>query len=207
MKKYVDKFHFIINEQPNFSAVSQAQKACEAGGKWIQYRCLHKSDESLLEDIHQIAQVCDDWGTTLIVTNHIHLAGKADIQGFHLEDPEVDIKVIRAQLGDSYTIGVSAMDIDRLVKMAQAGADYIGLGPFAKTVTKPNNYPLITRETYVEAVNKLIMEGLDTPIIAVGGITVEDLDLLNTTGIHGIAASAALVHATDFDEAYSAFLR
>lgn len=207
MKKYVDQFHFIINEQPNFSAVSQAQKACEAGGKWIQYRCLCKTDEELLADIHQIAQVCDDWGSTLIVTNHTHLAGKADIQGFHLEDPEVDIKAIRAQLGDAYTIGVSAMNLDGLVKMARAGADYIGFGPFAKTITKPNNYPLITKQAYAEAVDRLKKEELDTPIIAVGGITIEDIDPVIETGVHGIAASAALVHAADFEEAYSAFLR
>lgn len=207
MKKYIDKFHFITNENPSFTAVSQAHKACEAGGKWIQYRCLNKSDAELLEDIHQIAAVCDDWGTTLIVTNHIHLAGKADIQGFHLEDPQVDIAAIRAQVGDAYTLGVSAMDLEGLVKMSVAGADYIGFGPFAKTITKPNNYPLITKQTYSQAVERLKKEGLDTPIIAVGGINIEDIESVFETGIYGIAASAALVHAADFDETYAAFLR
>ncbi len=206
MKKFVDKFHFITNETPKMSSVSQAQKACEAGGKWIQYRCLHKSDTDILEEINQIAAICDDWGTTLIVTDHIHLAGKADIQGFHIENPEADIAAIRRELGDAYTLGVSALSPDAVLKMAKAGADYIGFGPFAKTTTKPNNFPFISLETYQKTVENLNKIGLNIPIIAVGGIEVQNIQDLRNTGVYGIAASAAIINAPDFEEAYASFL-
>src|SRR3982751_3343053 len=86
MKKYIEKLHFITHDLEQYPHVEQVQVACEAGAKWIQYRCLTKSDEDLLKDIVPISSICDDWGTTLIVTNHIHLREQADIQGFHIED-------------------------------------------------------------------------------------------------------------------------
>ncbi|RZL05480.1 MAG: thiamine phosphate synthase, partial [Pedobacter sp.] len=85
MKKFIEKLHFITHDIQQLSHIEQAQIACESGAKWIQYRCLTKSDDELLTDINVIAEICDDWGATLIVTDHVHLKGKADIQGFHIE--------------------------------------------------------------------------------------------------------------------------
>jgi thiamine-phosphate pyrophosphorylase len=71
MKKYISKFHYITQDLRTRSHLKQATIACEAGANWIQYRCLTKPDEELVDEINEIASLCDDWGTTLILTNHI----------------------------------------------------------------------------------------------------------------------------------------
>ena len=207
MKKYIEKLHFITHDIPQHSHIEQAQIACEAGAKWIQYRCLSKTDDELLTDINLIAEICDDWGATLIVTDHIHLKGKADIQGFHIEDMDADFIALRKQIGEEYTLGGSANTVENLVRLAKEGADYAGFGPFSITFTKPNNAPMLGYNGYAYAVEQLEAKGIDFPILAVGGVTLLDVPSLIETGIYGIAASAAINQAEDMYEAYTDFYK
>lgn len=205
MKKYIEKLHFITHDLPQISHVDQALLACEAGAKWIQYRCLTKTEAELLDDIHQIATICDDWGATLIVTDHVHLKGKADIQGFHIEDMDADFLALRNQLGEETTIGGSSNTVEGLIRLWQEGADYVGFGPFGQTSTKPNSFPLIGIEQYAAAIAALREVNADLPVLAVGGVTLHDVGALMETGIFGIAVSAAINQADDLRDAYEAF--
>lgn len=203
--KYIEKLHYITHDIPHLTHIEQVQLACEAGAKWIQYRCLSKADNALLMDINAIAEICDDWGTTLIVNNHIHLNGKADIQGFHIEDTDADFIALRKQVGDDITIGGSANTLEGLIRIAEEGADYAVLGPFATTETKPNNFSLITLEQYKSIANELKNSELSIPVFAVGGIKIYDVEVLMQTGIYGIAVSGSINFADDFIEAYQDF--
>ncbi len=205
MKKYIEKLHFITHDIEQHSHIEQAQIACEAGAKWIQYRCLSKADDELLADINAIANICDDWGATLIVTNHIHLKGKADIQGFHMEDMDADFIALRKQVGDEYTLGGSSNTFENLIRLSREGADYAGFGPFKATTTKPNNSPLLGVQGYAAAMQNLKQQGIDFPILAVGGVTLQDVDPLIATGIYGIAASSAINQSEDMYQAYKDF--
>ncbi|WP_316810438.1 thiamine phosphate synthase [Pedobacter heparinus] len=205
MKKFIEKLHFITHDIQQLSHVEQAQIACTAGAKWIQYRCLTKNEDELLADINAIAEICDDWGATLIVTDHVQLNGKADIQGFHIEDMVADFVKLREQLGEAVTIGGSANTVAGLIRLAAEGADYAGFGPFYTTMTKPNDLPLLGIEGYRKAMQLLQEQGIDLPVLAVGGITLHDIDPLMQTGIFGIAASAAINQADDMREAYLSF--
>ena len=203
--KYIEKLQYITHDIPNLTHIEQAQLACEAGAKWIQYRCLSKDDDALLADISAIAEICDDWGTTLIVTDHIHLNGKADIQGFHIEDMDADFAAIHKQLGNDVTLGGSANTVENLIRMANQGVDYAGFGPFATTETKPNDLPLIGVEGYYKAVQELKAANIQLPLLAVGGIKIYDVEALMQTGIYGVAVSGAINFADDFIEAYQDF--
>jgi thiamine-phosphate pyrophosphorylase len=203
--KYIEKLHYITHDTPHLSHIEQVQLACEAGAKWIQYRCLSKTDEALLQDINAIAEICDDWGTTLIVTDHIHLNGKADIQGFHIEDMDADFIALRKRVGDDITLGGSANTIENLIRLASEGADYAGFGPYALTETKPNNYKLLGVEGYQNAVRELSDQAINLPVLAVGGIKTYDVEALMQTGIYGVAVSGAINFADDFIEAYQDF--
>lgn len=205
MKKYIEKLHFITHDLPQLSHVAQTQLACEAGAKWIQYRCLTKTDEELLNEINQVAEICDDWGATLIVTDHVHLKGKADIQGFHIEDMEADFIALRKQLGEEVTIGGSANTLEGLIRLWKEGVDYAGFGPFNLTTTKPNNLALLGIDGYAAACAALQKSGIDLPVLAVGGVTLNDVDALMETGVFGIAVSAAINQADDLRDAYEAF--
>ena len=203
MKKYISKLHYLTQDLPNLSHTEQVQMACEGGANWIQYRCFSKSDDEMLEELHPIASICDDWGATLIVTDHVHLVPLADIQGVHIEDIDADITLVRNQLGDAKTIGVSAINLDQIKKHIANGADYIGCGPFAHTDTKPNDFPLWGFDGYKKTVEALKYEGYTLPIIAVGGIKSEDVAALMDTGVDGIAVSAAINLSDNIVEAYS----
>jgi len=205
MKKFIEKLQFITHDIEQHSHIEQARIACEAGAKWIQYRCLTKSDDELLKDINVIAELCDDWGSTLIVTDHIHLNGKADIQGFHIEDMDADFRQLREELGEAITIGGSSNTVEGLLRIAEEGADYAGFGPFKVTTTKPNNAPLLGLEGYKDAIAILQQQQIELPVLAVGGVTLNDIDDLLKTGVFGIAASSAINQAEDMRSAYLDF--
>jgi len=195
MRKYISKFHYLTQDLPHRSHLEQAIIACEAGVNWIQYRCLSKGDEELVEEISEIAALCDDWGATLILTNHHHLLDRVDAQGVHMEDFDADWAAIRDAIGDEKTMGASATNLESLLRVQNSGVvDYCGYGPFAHTNTKPNNKPLLGYEGYRELGRH---PEIEIPVIAVGGIQLSDVDPLLETGIHGIAVSAAVNFAVD----------
>lgn len=205
MKKYIENLQFITHDITGLSHIDQARIACEAGAKWIQYRCLTKDDQELLADIIPIAEICDDWGATLIVTEHIHLSKLADIQGFHMEDTYAPIQAIKEQLGEEFTVGGTAHTAADVVRLVAAGADYIGCGPFKTSTTKVTDLtPLGTTglSSLMEEVNPHLS---GVPIIAVGGITAADITALMDAGVFGVAASSAINQAEDMGEAYREF--
>jgi thiamine-phosphate pyrophosphorylase len=195
MRKYISKFHYLTQDLPHRSHPEQVIIACEAGANWIQYRCLTKSDDELIPEINQIAAICDDWGATLILTNHYHLLNEIDAQGVHMEDFDADFKSIRLVIGEDKTIGASATNIAGLLKIQQTGVvDYSGYGPFAHTETKANDYTLLGFDGYRELQKH---PDIELPVIAVGGIRINDVGHLLETGIYGVAVSSGINLAAD----------
>ena len=189
MKKYISKFHYLTQDLPNRSHTEQAQIACEAGANWVQYRCMSKSDEEMMAELHQIAAICDDWGATLILANHYHLLDKVDAQGVHIEDPDANFAAIREAITDEKTLGASATNIEGLLRIQSLDVvDYCGYGPFALTTTKANDRPLLGYDGY----RQLAQQPVNIPVIAVGGVQLKDVELLMQTGVYGIAVSSAV---------------
>jgi thiamine-phosphate pyrophosphorylase len=202
MKKYISRFHYLTQDMPGRSHIEQADMACQAGANWVQYRCLTKPDGELVSEIHQIAAICDDWGATLILTNHYHLLDKVDAQGVHIEDLDADFAMIREVISDEKTLGASATNIDQLLRLQNSGViDYAGYGPFAHTDTKPNDYPLLGYHGYRE----LQKQQITIPVIAIAGIQLGDVEGLMATGIDGIAVSSAINLAADTKAALKEF--
>ena len=193
MKKYISKFHYLTQDLPHRTHIEQTEIACKAGANWIQYRCFSKDDEDLIQEINQVASICDDWGATLILTDHYHLLDQVDAQGVHIEDMHANFAAIREIITDEKTLGASAnrlVDIQRI--NASGVVDYAGYGPFAVTKTKPNDYPLLGIDGYKKITDTMAELGIDLPLIAVGGINLEDTEALVNSGIYGIAVSAAV---------------
>ncbi|OCX51003.1 thiamine phosphate synthase [Mucilaginibacter sp. PPCGB 2223] len=194
MKKYVSRFHYLTQDMPGRSHTEQVNIACQAGANWIQYRCYTKTDDELISEINQIAAICDDWGTTLILTQHYHLLDRVDAQGVHIENVNTDLAHVRQIIGADKTLGASAITTGRLLKLQEAGmVDYCGFGPFAHTDPKFNNYPFLGLAGFRE----LQDHPVTLPVIAVGGIQLKDVDALMETGIAGIAVSGAINNADD----------
>jgi thiamine-phosphate pyrophosphorylase len=203
MKKFISKLHYLTQDLPHRSHAEQTQIACEAGANWIQYRCFSKTDEEMIPEIHQVAAICDDWGATLILTDHYHLLDKVDAQGVHIEDMEADFFTIRDIITDEKTLGASATSFAAIKRIAESGVvDYAGCGPFGLTETKPNNYPLLGFDGYRQIIKQMSEAEIDLPLLAVGGVTIADIDSLLQAGIYGIAISAAVNLAEDPGEAF-----
>jgi thiamine-phosphate pyrophosphorylase len=163
-----------------------------------------KPEDELVDELNEIAGICDDWGATLIITNHYHLLDKVDAQGVHIEDPLADLAAIRATITDEKTLGASASNPDTLMKIQSLGvADYCGYGPFAHTHTKHNDYPLLGFDGY----RQLEKLPIDIPVIAVGGVLLNDVERLLQTGIYGIAVSGAVNLALNPGSALKEFYR
>jgi len=204
MKKYISRFHYLTQDMPGRSHVEQVNIACAAGANWIQYRCLTKTDAELITEINQIAAICDDWGTTLILTQHYHLLDRVDAQGVHIENVNTDLAEVRQIIGDNKTLGASAITAERVLKLQEAGVvDYCGFGPYAHNDIKLNNYPFLGIARYRE----LKEHSITLPIIAVGGIQLQDVNTLMETGIDGIAVSGAINNAADPAEMFKAFYK
>lgn len=208
MKKYISKFHYLTQDLPNRTHVEQAQIACQAGANWIQYRCFSKNDDELIEELHQVASICDDWGATLILTDHYHLLDKVDAQGVHLENMQADFKAVRQIISDEKTLGASANSINDIQKIADSGVvDYVGCGPFGLTNTKPNDYPVLSFAGYEAIIQEMNKRHINIPVMAVGGVKISEVDQLMKTGVFGIAVSAAVNLSPDPGDSLKEFYR
>ncbi len=116
-----------------------------------------------------------------------------------------DFLRIRAEVGEACTIGGSSNTLEGLLRLANEGVDYAGFGPFAHTDTKPNSYPHLGVQGYEQAMVQLKAQQVNLPVLAVGGVTINDVDALMQTGIFGIAVSSAINRADDVEAAYLDF--
>ncbi len=201
MKKYISRFHYITQDLPERSHPEQVQTACEAGANWIQYRCFTKNEEAMITELNHIAAICDDWGATLIVTQHYRLLDQADVQGVYMEGNDIDLTYIRQQIGEDKTLGASAHTVEQVLALQKAGlADYCGYGPFnaAKADGKSVGFG---------GYRALEKHPVDLPVIAAGGIRPDDVEPLLQTGVYGIAVSSAINLSLHPAEAVKAFYR
>jgi len=190
MKKYISRFHYLTQDLPGRTHVEQAAITCTAGANWLQYRCLTKTDEELIEEINQIAEICDEWGATLILTNHYHLLDRVDAQGVHIDDMKADLPTIRKIIGADKTLGASATGTDELLRLQSTGVvDYYVYGPFSSTLA---NAPDSAAPLGFDGYRRLKKLRISVPVIAAGGIQLDDVEPLLQTGIDGIAVSSAI---------------
>ena len=205
MKKYISKFHYLTHDLPDFSHVQQVQIACGAGANWIQYRCLTKPEDELIDEINEIAEICDEWGATLIIANHYDLLDRVDAQGVHIDDSDADLASIRKIIGPDKTLGVSAAGADELLKIQSTGVvDYYVYGPFAATNTEE---PVGHHPLGFNGYRQLEKLGISIPVIAAGGIQPDDVEPLLQTGIYGIAIPSAMNLIADPAERVKEFYR
>jgi thiamine-phosphate pyrophosphorylase len=210
MRKYIDRLHYLTQDDvPGFSAIEQTLMACECGAKWIQYRALPKPYDELVETAQIIASICDDWGTTLIINDHVELFGKADIQGVHLGKNDMHPAEARKILGDDLVIGGSSLSIEDAEYFFHNGADYISIGPYHYTETKKTSSEPKGRKGIEEFIEKIYnhITGFDLPIIVAGGIKPDDLNDILQTKAHGIAVSSAINKSEDPKQSFRDFYK
>lgn len=191
------KLQFITHQTERYSYLDSARMALEGGCKWIQLRM----KEAPLDEVERVAlelkPLCKQHDALLVLDDHVELTKKLEVDGVHLGKNDMPIAEARQVLGEGFIIGGTANTFDDVKAHYLAGADYIGCGPFRFTTTKKNLSPVLGPEGYRSIIARMEEEGIDLPVVAIGGITYDDIPQLLQTGINGIAMSGSILRADD----------
>ena len=186
---------FITHYTDQYTYLDSVRIALEGGCRWIQLRMKDTPTEDILPIAKETLTLCRQYEATFIIDDHVDLAKQIKADGVHLGKLDMPITEARSILGKNFIIGGTANTLEDIRMHYEAGADYIGCGPFRFTTTKKNLSPVLGLEGYREIVRKMKMEGIDLPIVAIGGIEKEDIPSLMGTGITGIALSGSILRA------------
>lgn len=190
-------FQYISHYTPAIGYVDGIRMALEGGCKWVQLRMKDAPEEEVLACAKEALQLCRQHGAKFILDDHVELVETAGADGVHLGKNDMPVDEARKILGPDKIIGGTANTIDDIIRLHRQGADYIGCGPFRFTTTKKKLSPVLGLEGYRDIVLKMRENGIDLPIVAIGGITVDDIPAIMGTGVTGIALSGAILNAED----------
>ena len=171
--------------------------ALEGGCKWIQLRMKDASDDEVRKAAAEIQPMCKEHEAVFLLDDRVELAKELHADGVHLGKNDMPIDEARRILGEEYIIGGTANTFDDIQRIASQGADYIGCGPFRFTTTKKNLAPVLGIEGYRDIIAKMLNAGINIPMVAIGGITPDDIDEILATGVQGIAVSGTVLNADD----------
>ena len=171
------ELQFITHFTEKYSYFDAAHLALEGGCRWIQLRMKEAPEAEVEAEAIRVRDLCRKYGATFIIDDHVALAKKVQADGVHLGKNDMPIEEARRILGDAFIIGGTANTFEDVKRHWQAGANYIGCGPFRFTTTKKNLSPILG------------------PVVAIGGITYEDIPDILQTGVSGIALSGSILRA------------
>lgn len=167
-------------------------QALDNGCDWIQMRFKHQKPKKTFVLAEAVKILCEEYLATLIINDNVNLAKQFAADGVHLGLSDMGVEEARTILGKTKIIGATANTFEDIIRQVKNGCDYIGLGPFQYTKTKNNLSPILGLEGYQSIIGKLKEQQIEIPIYAIGGITLENVDDLMTTGIQGIAVSGII---------------
>ena len=169
--------------------------ALEGGCRWIQLRMKDASDDEVRKAAAEIQPMCKAHDAIFLLDDRVELAKELKADGVHLGKNDMPVDEARRVLGEEFIIGGTANTFEDIERLARQGADYIGCGPFRFTTTKKNLAPVIGIEGYRDIIEKMKAAGIDLPVVAIGGITADDIDDILATGVRGIAVSGTVLRA------------
>ena len=196
--KKVDSFaklQFITHFTDRYSYLDSAMMALEGGCQWIQLRMKDADEAEIERTARQILPECRRRGAVFIIDDHVELVKRMGADGVHLGKNDMPVDEARRILGDEFIIGGTANTFEDIQRLAAQGADYIGCGPFRFTTTKKNLAPMLGIEGYENIVSLMKTHGINLPIVAIGGITYDDIPRIMSTGVTGIAISGSVLRA------------
>lgn len=191
------QLQFISHQNEKMTYLDGIREALAGGCKWIQLRMKGATDEEVRPIALKVKKLCKEQNATFLIDDRVQLVKELQIDGVHLGKNDMPIAEAHKILGDDFIIGGTANTFEDVKAHYEAGADYIGCGPFRFTTTKEKLSPILGLEGYHEIIRKMKAENIDIPIVAIGGITKEDIPEIIKTGVNGIALSGCILNAKD----------
>ncbi|MDI9479153.1 MAG: thiamine phosphate synthase [Halanaerobiales bacterium] len=174
------------------SNIQVVREMLAAGIRIIQYREKEKSMMARYQECEEIRKLTREYGATFIINDHVDLALAVEADGVHIGQEDLPIEVVRSLAGDELLIGVSTHSPEEAEDAVRRGADYIAIGPIFRTTTKENAGEPVGLE-YLEYVAK----NVDIPLVAIGGITEENILDVYRAGARCISLVSEIVGAED----------
>lgn len=196
MKNDNYRLQFITHYNERYSYEDSAKIALEGGCRWIQLR-IKDAEEKFLEQMAlRVQSMCREYGATFIIDDNVLLAKKIGADGVHLGKNDMPVAQARQILGEKFIIGGTVNTFEDILYHLKNGTpDYFGCGPFRFTSTKKNLAPVLGFEGYRDIILKMREKGAEIPLVAIGGITKEDIPQLLECGVSGIALSGSIINA------------
>ena len=176
---------FISHYTERYSYLDSIRLALEGGCRWIQLRMKDTPDEEVRPVAIEALQMCRDVGATFIIDDRVELVKELGADGVHLGKNDMPISEARKVLGSAFIIGGTANTFEDVKAHYEASANYIGCGPFRFTTTKKNLSPVLGLEGYRHIVELMEEANIHLPIVAIGGITAEDIPAIMQTEVTG----------------------
>ena len=180
--------------------LEKVETACRSGVTIIQLREKNLTTNQYYQLAKQVKEITDAYQVPLIIDDRLDICLAVDAAGLHIGDDELPVSVARKVLGPEKILGVTAKTVKRALEGETSGADYLGTGAIFPTTTK-ENAPITLISTL-----KTICQTVAIPVVAIGGLTSENIDQLIGTGIAGVAVVRDLMQAEDIEAKTQAFL-
>ena len=180
--------------------LEKVETACRSGVTIIQLREKNLTTNQYYQLAKQVKKITDAYQVPLIIDDRLDVCLAVDAAGLHIGDDELPVSVARKVLGPEKILGVTAKTVKRALEAEEGGADYLGTGAIFPTTTK-ENAPITLISTL-----KTICQTVAIPVVAIGGLTSENIDQLSGTGIAGVAVVRDLMQAEDIEAKAHAFL-
>ena len=182
------------------SFLEKVETACRSGVTIVQLREKNLTTNQYYQLAKQVKEITDAYQVPLIIDDRLDVCLAVDAAGLHIGDDELPVSVARQVLGPDKILGVTAKTVKRALEAETSGADYLGTGAIFPTTTK-ENAPITLISTL-----KTICQRVAIPVVAIGGLTSENIDQLIGTGIAGVAVVRDLMQAEDVEAKTQAFL-
>ena len=182
------------------SFLEKVETACRSGVTIVQLREKNLTTNQYYQLAKQVKEITDAYQVPLIIDDRLDVCLAVDAAGLHIGDDELPVSVARKVLGPEKILGVTAKTVKRALEAEEGGADYLGTGAIFPTTTK-ENAPITLISTL-----KTICQRVTIPVVAIGGLTSENIDQLIGTGIAGVAVVRDLMQAEDIEAKTQAFL-
>jgi len=180
--------------------LEKVETACRSGVTIVQLREKNLTTNQYYQLAKQVKKITDAYQVPLIIDDRLDVCLAVDAAGLHIGDDELPVSVARQVLGPEKILGVTAKTVKRALEAEEGGADYLGTGAIFPTTTK-ENAPITLISTL-----KTICQTVAIPVVAIGGLTSENIDQLAATGIAGVAVVRDLMQAEDIEAKTQAFL-
>ena len=182
------------------SFLEKIETACRSGVTIVQLREKNLTTNQYYQLAKQVKEITDVYQVPLIIDDRLDVCLAVDAAGLHIGDDELPVSVARQVLGPEKILGVTAKTVKRALEAEEGGANYLGTGAIFPTTTK-ENAPITLISTL-----KTICQRVAIPVVAIGGLTSENIDQLIGTGIAGVAVVRDLMQAEDIEAKTQAFL-